>query len=102
REAWATEGDATVPWPHRMRGSRGWCFLKDQPGIKPLQALVEPFLRTWEFDVPDPRREKRQNDWAASLLSGEASLRGLVDATQDRLHELGHPTPPAFFLYVDQ
>src|SRR5262249_29554851 len=28
--------------------------------------------------------------------------RGLLDATQDRLQELGQPKPPAFFIYVDQ
>ena len=102
REAWPEGGNATGAWPQSLAGSRGWCFLKLQPGTDPLRALVEPFLKTWQFDTTDPLREKRQRDWVASLLSGEASLRGLLSATEDRLQELGQPKPRAFFLYIDQ
>jgi hypothetical protein len=102
RQTLPSGADSAAAWPYRLRGSRAWCFLKMQPGSEPLRALVEPFLRTWQYDATDPRREKRQRDWVASLLSGDASLRGLLDATQDRLSELGIAQPPAFFLYVDQ
>jgi formylglycine-generating enzyme required for sulfatase activity len=90
------------PWPQVFYNSRHWCFLTLRPGTEPLRALVEPFIRTWQFDTTDPQREKRQNEWIAALQSGDATLRGLLNATQDRLHELGQHKPPVFFLYIDQ
>jgi hypothetical protein len=63
---------------------------------------VQPFIRAWQFDSTDPRREERFNEWSDRLGIGTASLRGLLDATQDRLHELGQVPPPSFFLYIDQ
>jgi formylglycine-generating enzyme required for sulfatase activity len=89
-------------WPTAFSDSRHWCYLTLRPGTEPLRALVEQFLRVWQFEATDPKREKRLNDWIASLQSGEATLRGLLDATQARLHELNQTKPPAFFLYVDQ
>ncbi len=90
------------PWPQAFQDSRHWCFLTLRPGTEPLRALVEPFIRTWQFDSTDPQREKRLKDWIEALQTGTATLRGLLDATQDRLHEMGHYKPPAFFIYIDQ
>jgi formylglycine-generating enzyme required for sulfatase activity len=96
-------GAANVgPWPQAFHDSRHWCFLTLRPGTEPMRALVEPFIRTWQFDSTDPQREKRQKEWIEALQSGNATLRGLLDATQDRLQELGHYKPPGFFLYIDQ
>jgi formylglycine-generating enzyme required for sulfatase activity len=89
-------------WPAVLHDSRRWCFLTVRPGTEPVRALVEPFIKVWQFDATDPRREERLNEWADLLKSGGASLRGLLNATQDRLGELGQPTPPSFLLYVDQ
>jgi formylglycine-generating enzyme required for sulfatase activity len=89
-------------WPAVLHDSRRWCFLTLRPGTEPVRALVEPFIKVWQFDATDPRREERLNEWTDRLKSGGASLRGLLDATQDRLGELGQPTPPSFLLYVDQ
>jgi WD40 repeat protein len=91
------------PWPGRLHDSRQWCFLKLSPGASPLAALVEPFLRTWQFDATDPAREKKQRDWIEALFNGDATLSGLLDATERRYEdELQQPKPPAFCLYVDQ
>jgi hypothetical protein len=102
REALPSAADSTRSWPHQLKGSRGWCYLKIQPGSEPLRALVEPFLRTWQYEATDPLRETRQLEWVGSLLAGRATVRGLLDATQERMQTLGLAQPPAFFLYVDQ
>ncbi len=90
------------PWPPVFHDSRRWCFLTLRPGTEPVRTLVEPFIRAWQFDTTDPLREERLNEWADRLQSGKATLRGLLDATQDRLRELGQSPPPSFFLYIDQ
>jgi hypothetical protein len=102
RQAWPQGTAGTDSWPHHLQGSRGWYFIKMQPGDDPLRALVEPFVRTWRFDTTDPLRETRLRDWMSSLQSGNATLRGLLDATQHRLAELGIEQPSTFFLYIDQ
>jgi TIR domain len=101
RQGWPEQKD-TGRWPIVFDLSRHWCFLTLRPGAEPVRALVEPFIRAWQFDATDPRREERLNEWTDRLCGGTASLRGLLDATQDRLSELGQSTPPSFFLYVDQ
>ena len=102
RQALPSAVGGASAWLHRLQASRAWCYLKIQPGSEPLRALVEPFVRTWQFDSTDPRRESRQREWVASLLAGTATLRGLLDATEERLAELGQARPPGFFLYIDQ
>ena len=102
RQAWPeTGGDAGV-WAQAFNDSRRWCVLKLKPGTEPVRALVEPFIRTWQFDPTDPRRETRQTEWIENLTQGRGSLRGLLDATEDRLQEKGQSKPPAFLLYIDQ
>jgi hypothetical protein len=102
RQAWP-ESAATAPeWPLQFKDSRHWCVLKLRPGTEPIKALVEPFLRTWQFDPTDPRAEIRQREWIESLAAGTNTLKGLLDATEGRLQELGQPQPPAFLLYIDQ
>jgi Novel STAND NTPase 1/TIR domain len=101
-QAWPQGIANAGAWPNAFQDSRQWCFLKLSPGAEPLKALVEPFLRTWQIDAVDPRWEKTQRDWVDALLKGEATLRGLVDATERRHAELGQPNPPAFLLYIDQ
>jgi hypothetical protein len=89
-------------WPVRFCKSRRWVYLTLKPGTDPLRALVEPFLRTWQLDPTDPKREEHRDGWVQRLLDGKATLSGLLDATEERLKQLGHPTTPAFLLYVDQ
>jgi tetratricopeptide (TPR) repeat protein len=102
RQAFPESTDKGTPWPKLFHDSRRWCFLKMQPGTEPIKALVEPFLKTWQFDPTDPKWEERRTDWISALSSGKATLSGLLDATERRYEELGQDKPPAFFLYVDQ
>lgn len=102
RQGFPEHASNAGPWPPAFNDSRHWCFLTLRPGIEPVRALVEPFIRTWKFDATDPQREMRQNQWIESLMSGAARLRGLLDATQDRLRELGQAKAPTFLLYIDQ
>lgn len=89
-------------WPIAFRNSRSWCFLKLRPGQQPLRSLIQPFLATWQMDTTDPKWEVRESEWVSSLLSGQGSLRGLLDATERRYEELGGAKPPSFLLYIDQ
>jgi hypothetical protein len=102
RQGWPEQAKDAGPWPITFDRSRHWCFLTLRPGTEPVRALAEPFIRAWQFDATDPRREERLNEWTDRLRASTASLRGLLDATQDRLHELGQVSSPSFFLYVDQ
>jgi formylglycine-generating enzyme required for sulfatase activity len=103
RQAWPETADAPDPWPRAFSESRHWCMLTLKPGTEPVRALVEPFLRTWQFDAVDPARAKLQASWTADLLAGAVSLRDLLDATALRYrYDLHQPEPPAFLLYIDQ
>ena len=102
RQAWPETAENAGAWPQVFDGSRRWCVLKFKPGSEPVRALVEPFLRVWQFDPTDPRREMRQTEWIENLTEGSSTLRGLLDATEDRLQEHGQLKPPAFMLYIDQ
>src|SRR5580692_10068106 len=102
RQAWPEGSGETETWPHGFADSRRWCFLTVRPGVNPLQALVEPFLQIWQFDPTDPRREMRRTEWIENLREGRNTLSGLLTATEARLEEQGQPSPPGFFLYVDQ
>src|ERR1700738_558608 len=42
---------------------RHGCSLTLRPGAEPIRALAEPFIRAWQFDTTDPRREERLNEW---------------------------------------
>jgi formylglycine-generating enzyme required for sulfatase activity len=101
RQAWPEYAGAGI-WPAAFQHSRRWCFLTLKPGAEPIKALVEPFLRTWQYDATDPKWEERLKEWFEQLINNRASLRGLLDATERRHEELGQPKPPAFFLYIDQ
>lgn len=89
-------------WPEAFKESRGWCFLTLKPGTEPIRSRVEPFLRAWQFDATDPRLETRQAEWIESLIEGRNTLRGLLNATEDRFQQLGQSKPPAFLFYIDQ
>jgi formylglycine-generating enzyme required for sulfatase activity len=103
RQAWPEADTPAAPWPQAFGDSRRWCFLKLSPGTEPLRALVEPFLRTWQFDAVDPVRTRLLSAWTANLIDGSAGLRDLLDATEARYRDdLKQPAPPAFFLYIDQ
>jgi hypothetical protein len=102
RQAWPEAAGNVGVWPQAFDDSRRWCVLKLKPGTEPVRALVEPFIRTWQFDPTDPRRETRQTEWIENLVQGRGTLRGLLDATEDRLQEQGQSKPPAFLLYIDQ
>lgn len=102
RQAWPEMADRGAAWPQAFSDRRRCCVLKLRPGTEPVRALVEPFIRAWQFDPTDPRRESRQAEWVENLMAGHATLRGLLDATDDRLQEQGQSNPPAFLLYVDQ
>ena len=106
RQAWperAVAGKSSPTLgPRASKHSRNWCFLTLKPGAQPIKALVEPFLRTWQYDTTDPEWEERQQGWIDRLTDGRATLGGLLDATERRYEQLGQPKPPAFFLYIDQ
>jgi len=102
RQGWPEHVKDAGPWPVMFDHSRHWCFLTLRPGTEPIRALVEPFIRAWQFDATDARREERLNEWVDRLQPGKATLRGLLDATQDRLREMGQLSPTSFFLYIDQ
>jgi formylglycine-generating enzyme required for sulfatase activity len=102
RQAWPEEAGAPNAWPAAFERSRQWCFLSLKPGTDPLKALVEAFLDTWQYAAVDPARAICQHGWMEALLGGKARLSDLIDATERRAKELNQPTPPAFFLYVDQ
>ena len=102
RQAWPERARPPGVWPVAFNDSRRWCFLKLSPGTEPIRSLVEPFLRTWQFDPTDPRLETRQAEWIENLIAGRNTLKGLLDATAGRLLELDQPKPPAFLLYIDQ
>ena len=102
RQAWPETAGEAGAWPQAFNDSRRWCVLKLKPGIEPVRALVEPFIRTWQFDPTDPRRETRQTEWIENLIQERGTLRGLLDATEDRLQEKGQSKPTAFLLYIDQ
>jgi len=102
RQAWPETAENTGVWPQAFNNSRRWCVLKLKPGAEPVRALVEPFIRTWQFDPTDPRRETRQTEWIENLTQGRGTLRGLLDATEDRVQEQGQSKPAAFMLYIDQ
>ena len=101
RQAWPERAGGGT-WPAAFKHSRGWCFLTLKPGAEPIKALVETFLRTWQYDATDPEWEERQKGWVDRLLDGRATLRGLLDATERCYEQLFQPKPPAFLLYVDQ
>jgi formylglycine-generating enzyme required for sulfatase activity len=99
RQAWPGFAETTGVWPPVFNDSRRWYVLKIKPGTEPVRALVEPFIRTWQFDPTDPRRETRQTEWIQNLIQGRGTLRGLLDATEDRSQQ---EEPTAFLLYIDQ
>jgi tetratricopeptide (TPR) repeat protein len=102
RQAWPERMTSAGIWPAAFKDSRGWCFLTFKPGAEPIKALVEIFLRTWQYDATDPQWEERQKGWVDRLSDGRASLGGLLDATERRYEQIGQPKPQVFFLYVDQ
>jgi formylglycine-generating enzyme required for sulfatase activity len=102
RQAWPEAVGNACAWPQPFSDSRRWCILKLKPGTEPIRSLVEPFLRIWQFDPTDPRLETRQAEWIESLIEGRNTLKGLLNATEDRLQELGQAKPPAFLIYIDQ
>ena len=101
-QAWPATSTIVKPWPEAFCDSRRWYFLKLRPGAEPVRALVEAFLRTWQFGVVDRERQFLLADWTERFRTGAAVLRDLLDATEHRLQHQDQPTPPAFFIYVDQ
>jgi hypothetical protein len=71
-------------------------------GHRTRAALVEPFIRLWAFDPTDPRRDTRLNEWIESLIEERSTLRGLLDATEERFQEKARSKLPALVLYIDQ
>ena len=102
RQGWPEQVKDAPPWPSLFDRSRHWCFLTLRPGTDPLKALVAPFLDTWQYGATNPKRVAEQNEWIEVLRDGKATLPDLLDATEKRYRELAQPSPPAFFLYIDQ
>jgi formylglycine-generating enzyme required for sulfatase activity len=102
RQGWPEQVKDAPPWPTVFDRSRHWCFLTLRPGTDPLKALVAPFLDTWQYGATNPKRVTEQNEWIEVLRDGKATLPDLLDATEKRYLELAQPSPPAFFLYIDQ
>jgi formylglycine-generating enzyme required for sulfatase activity len=102
RQDWINPVEDATAWPQVFHDSRRWCFLRLKPGTEPIRALVEPFIRLWQFDATDPRLGTRQAEWINGLIEGGNTLRDLLNATEGRLEELGQPKPPVFLIYIDQ
>jgi TIR domain len=102
RQSFPDNDSNAGPWPWALRDSRQWCFLNLKPGTEPLRALVESFMRTWQFDLTDARVLRQQAEWIEHLLGDKLSLSDLLDATEQRYQELGIAKPPAYFVYIDQ
>jgi hypothetical protein len=92
RQGWPEGAAHAGLWPQAFRHSRSWCVLRMRPGAEPVKALIEPFLRTWQFDPTDPLWARRRAQWTGDLLDGKLALRDLLDATEQRYHELGSPS----------
>lgn len=101
RQAWFGR-TAPYAWPAAFSNSRRWFFVTLKPGADPIRALVESFMRRWQYDVTDPEWEARRQGWVDMLSDARATLPGLLDATERRYEQLGLPKPPAFLLYIDQ
>lgn len=102
RQRWPETTEVVGAWPQAIGSSRRWCFLTLRPGTEPIRALIEAFLRLWQFDVTDPGRMARMQEWADGLGKRDLRLTNLLDATERRLQELGQAKPPVFLLYIDQ
>jgi formylglycine-generating enzyme required for sulfatase activity len=102
RQNWPETAEAAGAWPRGFGESRTWCVLTLKPGTEPVRTLVEAFIRTWQFDPTDPRRDTRLNEWIESLIEERSALRSLLSATEERFQEQGRSKPPAFMLYIDQ
>jgi formylglycine-generating enzyme required for sulfatase activity len=102
RQGWPEQVKDAPPWPTVFDRSRHWCFLTLRPDTDPLKALVAPFLDTWQYGATNPKRVAEQNEWIELLREGKATLPDLLDVTEKRYRELAQPSPPAFFLYIDQ
>jgi hypothetical protein len=90
-------------WPQAFANSRCWCALTLKPGSEPVRALVEPFLRIWQFEAADPQRAELLSGWVTKIIGDTVGLRDLMDATELRYkNELHQPSPPTFLLYIDQ
>src|SRR5262249_16277273 len=98
---WPDQVEDAGPWPPVFDRSRHWCFLTLRPGTDPLKALVDVFLERWQFKA-GVERIKEQKDLIGLLCDGNATLSDLLDETEKRYRELEQPSPPAFFLYIDQ
>ena len=92
RQDWINPTEDSTAWPQVFHDSRRWCFLKLKPGTEPIRALVEPFIRLWQFDATDPRLGTRQAEWINGLVEGGNTLRDLLNATEGRLEELASPS----------
>ncbi|MBM4430690.1 MAG: hypothetical protein FJ026_10145, partial [Chloroflexi bacterium] len=91
----------TEPWPHDLRDSRSWLFLKLTPGEQPLYALARAFVSQWT-EPEDPQRARWSKEWAETLQK-DADLADLLEATADVFRErYGSPAPRRFVLMVDQ
>ena len=55
RQDWINPAEDATAWPQVFHDSRRWCLLRLKPGTEPIRALVEPFIRLWQFDATDPR-----------------------------------------------
>jgi formylglycine-generating enzyme required for sulfatase activity/energy-coupling factor transporter ATP-binding protein EcfA2 len=101
RQEWPDQVKDAGTWPTVFDRSRHWCFLTLRPGTDPLKALVEVLLERWQFK-PGSERIKEQNELIRLLRDGNATLPDLLDETEKRHRELKQPSPPVFFLYIDQ
>ena len=101
RQAWPEQAAGANEWPGIFKDSRQWCFLSLKPGTDPLKALIDSFLDVWQFEA-EYERVREQKGWVELLLSSEATLSDLIEATEHRRAKLDQPKPPAFMLYVDQ
>jgi formylglycine-generating enzyme required for sulfatase activity len=101
RQGWLDHVKGADPWPQVFEHSRSWCFLTMRPGTDPIKALVDAFLDTWNFKA-GAARINEQKELIKLFRDGKATVSDLLDATERRYKELRLPSPPGFFLYIDQ
>ncbi len=104
RQAWPEGDETTGAWPARIpRQPAAGAFSSSRPAPSRSRRWSSRSCDTWQLETTDPRWEKRQNglDRGAARRQGHAARSPRRDRAALR-RSWGSPSPPAFFLYVDQ
>ena len=103
RQAWPEGAGAGDAGRTAFKDSRRWCFLTLKPGTEPIKALVEAIPRYWQIDRTEPERVKRCSrlDRKSARRQGHAARPARRHRRRATTNSIS-PSPPAFFLYIDQ